>query len=437
MTSSPPCASAGTGSRRPGGSCSRRCSRPRGRSRPSSSPRARWRADRARPDLGLSQPRAARAAGRGPPRPPRPRAEPLPPGRRGGEGVPRLRALRPGDQRRALRARPAARPDPQAFRLRGAASATSRSSGCAASAPGAPGRSTPRHGADAGARAQPRRLRSLAPAPARAARALTDCPPPSTASRPGAVGSQAAWPRRPRAGRRRSRRRWGAGARGRGPAGPRSSSAAVRSSSSRFWNTPPERTTSSSPRSAAAATQAAAVAAASPLWKRAEARAGEVPRSRSPRSARSRRGRRGRPSAPVDPCSIAGSRRRRSRPARPSPRARPPPGPRSWRAEGPRRAPRPRRRAGRRWSSAARPARRRARGSSCASRGARRGGEGGGQRRLGSPSASASQAQAIRQGSRIAASPPGIRSGRSIPARSKPPRSPTSSSPPQIVPSVP
>jgi hypothetical protein len=55
----------------------------------------------------------------------------------------------------------------------------------------------------------------------------------------------------------------------------------------------------------------------------------------------------------------------------------------------------------------------------------------------GSPNASASHAQAIRHGSRIAAVPPGIRTGHSVAARVKPCRSPTRISPPQTVASVP
>ena len=50
---------------------------------------------------------------------------------------------------------------------------------------------------------------------------------------------------------------------------------------------------------------------------------------------------------------------------------------------------------------------------------------------------SSSHAQAIRHGSRIAASPPGIRTGHRWPIRSNAVRSPRSSSPPQTVPSVP
>ena len=50
---------------------------------------------------------------------------------------------------------------------------------------------------------------------------------------------------------------------------------------------------------------------------------------------------------------------------------------------------------------------------------------------------SSSHAQAIRQGSRIAASPPGIRTGHRWPIRSQSTRSPRSSSPPQTVPSLP
>ena len=53
------------------------------------------------------------------------------------------------------------------------------------------------------------------------------------------------------------------------------------------------------------------------------------------------------------------------------------------------------------------------------------------------PWISASQAQAIRHGWRTARSPPGIRTGHRWPARSKPARSPASSSPPHTVPSVP
>ena len=73
------------------------------------------------PRLRLSKPRAAGAARRRQARPPRPRPGPLHAGRRRREGVPGLRALRPGDQRRS---RPSstrcAPPDPQAIRLRGA-----------------------------------------------------------------------------------------------------------------------------------------------------------------------------------------------------------------------------------------------------------------------------------------------------------------------------
>ena len=50
---------------------------------------------------------------------------------------------------------------------------------------------------------------------------------------------------------------------------------------------------------------------------------------------------------------------------------------------------------------------------------------------------SASHAQAIRQGSRIAASPPGMRTGQRWPMRSNPVKPPRSSSPPHTVPSVP
>ena len=53
------------------------------------------------------------------------------------------------------------------------------------------------------------------------------------------------------------------------------------------------------------------------------------------------------------------------------------------------------------------------------------------------PAAAAIQAHAMRQGSRIACVPPGIRTGHRWPTRSNPARSPTSSSPPQMVPSVP
>ena len=55
----------------------------------------------------------------------------------------------------------------------------------------------------------------------------------------------------------------------------------------------------------------------------------------------------------------------------------------------------------------------------------------------GSPKASVSHAQAMRQGSRIACAPPGIRTGQRLPARTKSRRPPTSSSPPHTVPSVP
>ncbi len=55
----------------------------------------------------------------------------------------------------------------------------------------------------------------------------------------------------------------------------------------------------------------------------------------------------------------------------------------------------------------------------------------------GSRPAASSHEQAIRQGSRIAASPPGIGTGQTWPRRVKPARSPRRSSPPQIVPSLP
>ena len=55
----------------------------------------------------------------------------------------------------------------------------------------------------------------------------------------------------------------------------------------------------------------------------------------------------------------------------------------------------------------------------------------------GDPNASASHAKAIRQGWRIAAAAPGIRTARSDPARSKRNSEPTSNSPPQTEPSVP
>ena len=51
--------------------------------------------------------------------------------------------------------------------------------------------------------------------------------------------------------------------------------------------------------------------------------------------------------------------------------------------------------------------------------------------------AATSHAHAIRHGSRIAASPPGIRTGHRCPRRSKPRRSPRRISPPHTVPSVP
>ena len=55
----------------------------------------------------------------------------------------------------------------------------------------------------------------------------------------------------------------------------------------------------------------------------------------------------------------------------------------------------------------------------------------------GSRPAASTQAQAIRQGSRIAASPPGIGTGQTWPMRSTSVSEPRRSSPPQIVPSVP
>ena len=51
--------------------------------------------------------------------------------------------------------------------------------------------------------------------------------------------------------------------------------------------------------------------------------------------------------------------------------------------------------------------------------------------------AATSQAQAIRQGSRIAASPPGMCTGQRWPVRSQAVSEPRRSSPPQMVPSVP
>ena len=114
------CGSRAIGSRRPAGWCSRRCSPPTGRSRPQFIADGLGRTG-VEPGAALrvSKPRAARGARRRPARPPRSRPGPLHAGRRRRQGVPRVRALRAGDQPRARRARRGPPPDPQALRVRG------------------------------------------------------------------------------------------------------------------------------------------------------------------------------------------------------------------------------------------------------------------------------------------------------------------------------